>query len=362
MAKKRNHYIPRILLSRFASRRDGDKAWVWQVRPNVEPIEVSVRDVAVATYFYGKPQTGVEDQLSEDEMRMTAILDSIEDGASPAEHDCDLRHWIHTLAIRTRHVRDAFVESASNLLEEMIASVDSDVVREAGRAYAEANLDGILLDVLTGLPTDQRSAILNALQQYPDGWVRLRSWAMQLASQFDLGKGAREFMLNARPFIKPDEAAKEGQIKGLSKVLSSSRSEIPIAVDSWHVIRADSDQFVLGDSCVFSVDERGNAFPLLAGPEDSRELYLPVSRQCMVVGLRGSDKPILAIPEITLAAARVSRDALFASRLDQSIVELSKIIGVCSSYLRTGSIGTLVQEVWEEMRKNPRVDKNEPSS
>jgi len=173
MAKKRNHYIPRVLLTRLASRRDGEKAWVWQLRPNEEPIEVSVRDVGVATYFYGKPETGVEDQLSEGETRMASILDSIEAGASPANYDRELRHWIHTLAVRTKHLRDAFANSTSDLLDEMTALADSDTAQQAGRAYVEANVDDILLDVLTGIPKDQRDSILTVLQRDPDGWEDL---------------------------------------------------------------------------------------------------------------------------------------------------------------------------------------------
>jgi len=342
-----------MLLARFASRRDRKKAWVWQLRPGKEPKEVSVRRVGVATYFYGKPETGVEEQFCEQETRTASILDAIEAGANPATYDVDLRHWVHTLAYRTRHLRDAFSETVDELLNEMASSADSDSAQRAGWAYVEANLDRILLDVLSGLPQNQRDSILAALKRTPDGWQSLRTYAMQCASQVDLGKTTKEFLLKARQFVELDRATQEGQVGGLSRILNAGPQETPIVLDSWHAIRAHSSHFILGDCCVSCIDQCSNAYPLPAAPKDFKELYLPVSKHCMAVGIRGASQPSLSIPQINLSAAKVSRDMLFAASLDPSVLDLSKVIATSSSYLRGDPPCRIVQDLWEEMRRNP---------
>lgn len=342
-----------MLLARFASRRDRNKAWVWQLRRGSKPREVSVRDVGVGTYFYGNPETGVEEQFSEQETHTASVLDAIEAGADPAIHDADLRHWIHTLAYRTRHIRDAFAEAVDELLNEMTSQSDSDSAQHAGWAYVEANLDRILLDALSDLPQDQRDSILAALERTPDGWQRLRSYAMQYASQVDLGRAAKEFLRKARPFMGIERATQRGQVRGLSRILNARTHSTPFAVDSWHVVRADPSHFILGDCCVFCIDERSNAYPLPAAPKDFQELYLPLSKRCMVVGVQGSSRPRLSIPQINLSAAKVSRDMLFAASLDPSILDLSKVIGTSSSYFRGDSVHKVVQDLWDEMRRNP---------
>lgn len=357
MAKKRNHYIPRVLLARFASRRDGEKAWVWQITCGRRPIEVSVRNVGVAPFFYGRPETQVEDRLSEQESRLTSMLDSLEAGANPVRYDGDLRHWVHTLATRTRHLRDGFVDAATSLFDEMAKTADSECAQEAGRAYFEAHLDGFIQDMLARLPEDQRDQVLARLQEDPSKWVDLRRMIEQLVPQNSLGTLLKEFLSKARGSIQIDRAAKNGQIRGLAKLLSTS-GDSPIVVDSWHIVRTDSSQFILGDCCTFGVDESGNAFPLLAELRGRTEVYVPLSKHCMAVGLRGQTAPSLTMPQINLAVARVSRDTVFAGALNPSILELSKVIGTASSLLGRESVDALVRDVWQDMRNNPRGERN----
>ena len=67
--QKRNHYIPRLLLNRFASRAEGDKHWVWQSGQGGQSREISTRDAAVGSHFYGALDTGVEQALAKVESR-----------------------------------------------------------------------------------------------------------------------------------------------------------------------------------------------------------------------------------------------------------------------------------------------------
>ena len=54
MAGPRQHILPRFLLKEFASRIDGDKIFTWVYWRNGKVLEVSIKDVSVEKYFYGK--------------------------------------------------------------------------------------------------------------------------------------------------------------------------------------------------------------------------------------------------------------------------------------------------------------------
>ena len=61
MSRKRHHYIPRFLLARFASQRQEEKSWVWQISTD-RAIEISTKDAAVSKHFYGQ-DSSIEDGL-----------------------------------------------------------------------------------------------------------------------------------------------------------------------------------------------------------------------------------------------------------------------------------------------------------
>ncbi len=285
------------------------------------------------------------------------MLDAIEAGADPCSYERELRQWVHTLGVRTRHLRDGFTDTVGAILDEMTHSADCEDARQAAWAYVEANLDETIIEALAQLPKEQRDYIVSVLQQDPGKWADLRDRARHLASQLDFGKAFKELLPVVGQRAQLDDAAKNGQVRGLSKLLTTSGRENPIVVDSWHVFRTDSTPFVLGDCCIFGVDESSSVHPLLAESEKRREIYVPVSMQCVAVGLRERATPSLTPSEINLAMARVSRDTLFASSLDASVVALSTEIGTSSSFLGKESVNVFVRRLWRDMRENPRDEK-----
>src|SRR5437773_5887036 len=102
MVKVRNHYIPRLLLNRFASRTQGDTSWIWQLSSDGRAREISTRDAAVGSLFYGKPDSGVEEALARIESRFAPILERIDLGEQPSEFQEALRQFVYLLFIRTR--------------------------------------------------------------------------------------------------------------------------------------------------------------------------------------------------------------------------------------------------------------------
>ena len=81
---RRNHYVPQFLLRRFASKKDGDSHWIWQISRDGAVREISTRHAAVAKDFYGDADTSIEATLSIVEAGYGGALADIDRGIDPA--------------------------------------------------------------------------------------------------------------------------------------------------------------------------------------------------------------------------------------------------------------------------------------
>jgi hypothetical protein len=154
--RRRNHFVPRFLLNRFASRTDGKKSWVWQLSRDREPIEISTRDAAVATQFYGGSETGVEDALAVAETRFSRTLSALDAGESAHNHAEGLREFVWNLAVRTRALRKQFEDVAERLTTKVIETVTSDEVGDALAQFIRSDFDRLMDEGISSLsPEDQ---------------------------------------------------------------------------------------------------------------------------------------------------------------------------------------------------------------
>jgi hypothetical protein len=74
--KKRNHYVPRVILNRFASYRDEKRKVykIWNYRKDGTSKEISTKDAALGVYFYGKEDAVLEDQFGKVETKIGHVL------------------------------------------------------------------------------------------------------------------------------------------------------------------------------------------------------------------------------------------------------------------------------------------------
>jgi hypothetical protein len=153
---RRHHYIPRLLLNRFASRREDRKYWIWQLARNREPREVSTRDIAVASGFYGQADTGVEEAFAVEEGSFGRILRGLQTGRAPNELYDDLRWLVWTLGVRTRALREQFLDAANRILDKVIDTVNTEQARASVLEHAEEPFFQAVRAQLSELPTEQR--------------------------------------------------------------------------------------------------------------------------------------------------------------------------------------------------------------
>lgn len=110
------------------------------------PIEISTRDAAVSDYFYGGPETGVEDAFANVEDRLSALPQSLDQGELPENLAEDLRLFIWTLAVRTRAVRDQLGGTANVLFDQMATTITPDQALPAVLEQLDLQFDRVIKD------------------------------------------------------------------------------------------------------------------------------------------------------------------------------------------------------------------------
>lgn len=324
---------------------------MWQVGKSDKPREISTRDVGVGSYFYGKSDTKLEDRLSEQETRLQKVLDSIESGNNPSQYDDDLRHFVYTLAFRTRNVRETYVDAASQFMQYFIDSFSSQSAEQAIMDHIDASLDEVIREGINMLPEEQQVYIWSQVNQNPAIWDQLREYVKSSPPAVNGLENIREGLRIAEPLVDYKKAAKDGQIKGLTNLLGQDIKS-PLPFDSWHVLHTENLPIILGDCCVFGFRSNHRPCPLFTGPSDCKEVYLPISKHSVLIGTRENAKPNLGISQINIASAEVSRDVFFSSTLKNDVLTLAGSIGKHALPLDRSSMEHIVEEFWDDMKDN----------
>ena len=164
-ANKRNHYIPIVLLKRFSSRSEGNKSWIWQLGGDNEAVEISVKDAAVRSYFYGRSETGLESAFKAFESRLGVVFNGLDAGGHPSDYSNDLRKLIYIQMLRTRALREQFVDTSSLMLDKLFEATTPDVLQRALQKELDQNFDKYLVNELAKYPATQIERISKQLNQ-----------------------------------------------------------------------------------------------------------------------------------------------------------------------------------------------------
>lgn len=329
--KDRQHYIPQFLLRRFASRVDAKSGatFVFQTRKESAPKEVSVRDAAVASQFYGNSANGVEDALGKAEDQFGTVLRQLDAGASVDNYVEAIGNfiWLHT--VRTRALRESMATAFKLLFDRIAQEFTSERAQNEFQRFFEDEIE-VIADTAfeqkhPNLPSQERSAMVTALlaggnrQAIVDIFKQsgVVTWGLTMFGQ----------LLQAPQLRKQlDTKLKDAHSRSVARLINERI--VPAALQGCHfqIIASGSDHFILGDCCAFVVGKDAAIEPVNRNLSEMRELYLPISSTQALAALRGIDQPTLTTPEINLGSVICSRDALF-SRDQSGAANLAHRIG-----------------------------------
>jgi hypothetical protein len=346
--KKRNHFIPRVLLNRFSSRSEPAEAkyWVWTFSQASQIKEVSTKDVAVSKYFYGNPIAGLEDKFSVVERELGKTLSAIDSGDSPQTFKNRLSNFAWMQAWRTRSFRTRF----SNTFSEMMIGLSNGVHSQAAKQHLIVEAERYVEEKFKEIPAEKVAELTREF----GGLSPIEYFKAQMRDAIHAGALSGEMQRILQAMSAPamaEKIAADGLNKGLGQILDGDISSPAIFEVDWELGEIGEGSLLLSDSALFCVGSDGWVSPV--NDAISWEiLVFPISSKKYLVGKRKPNVFDWNADQINAASATCSVHQFFAATAGSEFTKLVSLIGSRSEMLRPEEKVELMGSIWSQPKKN----------
>lgn len=330
------HYIPQLLLRRFASRvergrkRKHYKYFLWHVDVSRNAVEESTREVGSSESFYGHNNTADGNLLSL-ETKFGDALQKIGSGRLASDFNVTLREFAWSLALRTNNTRNQLTSMFKGGLDAVTNPDDNEQFDIALWAKFE--------NKLKSLEENQRLQVVQALNDPAKGPALAQA----------IRAHALSFLKFAGLVLEQSNAVESGIRDELISMISDSRSlSSPLtAFDfaKWELKIYNAHSILLGDAVMFAIDTDGNAFPPLKKISSCEFIVLPVSHSSVLVGSRLGRTLDCTAAHINTMSAQFSESDIFASTVEK-VNEYKNLIGAHAQLLSQTELSELRRSVW----------------
>jgi hypothetical protein len=352
MAGSKHHILPRFLLKGFASKvipraNRQDEVFVWAYRRGGKVFETKTTNVGFETHFYGKEgELNVDNEITAIEGEFAASLDKLrqqDDGFRV--FDEKVLEFITHLTLRTKHLRDSIID-ASGFFFDNVFGYFSDF--ENWKAYCVRHFKRHPEIIKDELEKVLQNAQVSA---YKKAMMRQRVKKMpidRIVELMDDDQSGLEFLFQSLRIQFTEglnDIVKQSHIKSLLKNLVSEPRVERYQQLSWY-IRKSNEPLILGDvGCLFEIDD-DERYTSLGGTEsDIKNVYLPLSSNCILIGTALPHVPQIDFGAINEAFAKCSRDYFVCSISSPNMARLSSMIGQESEMIPKEEIEKAIQEV-----------------
>lgn len=350
MSGVRQHFIPRFLQKGFLSKIKGEISYSWVFQKDRPPRESNIRDIGLEKYFYSfEKEKELDDLITYKEGEFGNLIHILRRGSDILDEQLISELFAH-LEIRSKNLR----ENSFNVLFETFSEVD--------RVLSDKSQVNILLGKLVSLDSPffrkeieiqrkssniSKSAFIRFLKENPSFLDAARESVM---------KGLNEALIAQRDniHIKIKDLAKNGQLKALKKDLCPPQKAEMYRKLNYKVIVLNSIRIPLGDSMVlFKVDSERGYKPFIEKKDILQAAILPISYDRVLIGtVDGSCS--LALDTLPNEIASCSTDFFISSENGPILKSLQENIGKNSSWIDSGSIKKIINDVFSEAIYNLR--------
>jgi len=121
MSGKRQHFIPRFLQEGFASHVNNDGVFTWLYRKNARPVNTNIVNVGVESFFYTDgSDTKADDMITVAEEAFSNLVKELRTSSPMRLSDPQIPELIAHLEIRTRHLRQSFLQVGDYLVSRFL--------------------------------------------------------------------------------------------------------------------------------------------------------------------------------------------------------------------------------------------------
>lgn len=336
MAGKRQHDIPRFLLNGFASRTQGENHFVWCFRKDKLPFEPNTLNVGLQKFFYGEAGPGtLDDLITEKEGAYAGCVARIKNERTLAASEEEiLVEFVHSLTIRSRHLRDTIQHGFNTTFGEL-ASVFTDADRIPGFMLEQMRKDTSMWQEGFGSYIRKKYGVLNRSEKRR----RVKQEKKSFEQWFKHGMEAharKEAEKNKRKFEQWDKDAedmlKTSHNSALKRILSQATDEpspgyLRLRQLNWYVQSFEKGALILGDITVLQSDRLSGKMFSAFGKDKGDVILLPLSHDLLVVGAPERLVETPTAHEINRNTARLSLDFFISSRNSEQEAEYRNLLG-----------------------------------
>ncbi|MBV6271737.1 DUF4238 domain-containing protein [Alcaligenaceae bacterium CGII-47] len=314
MSGKRQHFIPRFLLSGFASHTSGEQVFTWVFRKHATPFNTNIINVGVEGLFYSQEDDHqADDNITAVEGPFADLIGLLRNGEAEALA-CrqQIAVLIAHLEMRTRHIRQSFTLTHSAIFDAVMNFVED---RDAFRDYLARKIKSepsFMQEAMAAefkkrnIPDTLLPYALANIEPHLDN-ILLTAVANMSAITIQLRKALPSMLKNG---------SKTGHIKALKETVSPEIKAKTYEGLKFQLIETKESLMILGDSILIFQTAGTRKFKPFWEPKDILQaIYLPLSPHIVLVGTNSGHIPDVSL--LPLAIAQCSLE-FFIGHSEQS--------------------------------------------
>jgi len=308
-------------------------------RKKQKAFETNIINVGVEGFFYSNDgSTEIDDLITLAEGNYSELISSLKLKSNEEELDRSrVAELIAHLEVRTRHIRNSFLESGSELVDEIL------------KLFAD---EEFISEYLIDLVNREPQIIENALSE------EFKALGVSRVDQENLIRIMKPHMTNSllnvvgqsSSFIekmreqatgKLKAAVKDGHLRALNRTIEPESKVGIYSGLNYQIELASGKPFILGDSAVLFVVDSSRPYRAFYEKKDKLlAVLLPLSSSsCLVGRTEGSD---FVVEDINSAIASCSLEYFIASENTEFNQKLAGKIGMNSMLLQKEEIRSIV--------------------
>lgn len=346
MSGTRHHFVPQFIQRGFASHIAGDDAFTWVYRKATKPFNTNVKNVGVEGAFYSdEAGSQVDDQITAAEGRLGSLIAEMRKPADARlPRAVEIAELVAHLEVRSRHLRQNFVQIGSVALDQMLAFIADD---QRFIPWAMRSIQRDSRPLLRAIGDDLRRRGL-PLSLAPKMLQLSKPLLPRLARS-----AAKDFALlaeNLRSQLPSmvKQAAKNGQLNGLRSNVAPPVKVSTYGKFTYRLHAAEANPLPLGDSMVlFHIAGDRGYRTFTQADEPVLAVLLPLSPRLLLVGSKGNYQPDLS--NMPSAIAACSLEHFVADQSSTEFVALQARLGESAAILSRQEIERLLDEAFAEL-------------
>lgn len=297
MAGIRQHYIPQFLQRGFASHTIGSEIYTWVHRKGTRSFNANVKKVGVEKEFYTEGEdTQADDLITDAEGRFGELVEILKANPVGAVSDPQIPRFIAHLEVRTRHIRQNFLQSGNRLIEKLLEFMADD---HAFSTYL------------------QKECFRDPVR---------RQFLPLFMMQFKAERSKIVARLRSDFSSALARGAKNGHIQGLKMAIAPEWKVRRYDEFKFHIIEPNDGPLILGDSAIlFHVQGQSAYKTFLDKSDEVKQVILPLSPQRALIG--ATDRDASLPNNICRALARCSLEYFISAENSERNSLLMEEIG-----------------------------------